>query len=194
MPKLPYLFPFLFLLILSLTAPATNPAFATGDPNEPIVRQYIELINAKDWNGIPALWIKRQRETLAPFFNDKRNNQRKAGLFNIKQAALVSSRPIPYEYGSQFLPSFIDSLPDPQISYVAAYYQVHREDKYHLNGVNYFFIVTANENGNRRIALTPHVPTDQLISDGYGFGTPDEKSYRERRIKYVRNRGSKREP
>jgi hypothetical protein len=41
------------------------------------------------------------------------------------------------------------------------------------------------EDGMWKIALTPHVPVQSLINDGYGFGTDDEKTYTERRLKFI---------
>jgi hypothetical protein len=45
--------------------------------------------------------------------------------------------------------------------------------------------VTITEDGKRKIVLTPLVPVKSIISDGYGFGTLDEKTFDERRLKFV---------
>jgi hypothetical protein len=119
-------------------------------------------------------------------FSTTSKKEHKVGLFNIKIAHLVASKQIPYEYGKIYLPTrYIESFIAPQIFYVAVDYEVFREDKYHINGVNYFFIVTVVEDGKRKIVITPLVPIKSMISDGYGFGTLDEKTFDERRLKFV---------
>ncbi|MGO4106255.1 hypothetical protein [Paenibacillus sp. YAF4_2] len=177
---------FSLFLILMLNILTANSAYAKDMSTEYIVDKYINSINAKDWSCILDLWVKGQRDTLFYFFNNKQNKEHKLGLFNIKKAHLVASKQIPYEYGKIYIPArYIESFTAPQISYVAVNYEVYREDIYHINGVNYFFIVTVLEGGKRKIALTPLVPVNQIISDGYGFGTTEEKTFDERRIKFV---------
>ncbi|SED11835.1 hypothetical protein [Paenibacillus sp. GP183] len=177
---------FSLLLLLSLNMFTANLVYAKDASAEKLVTSYIKSINEKNWSDIPGLWVKGQRDELIDFFNNKQNKKQMVGIFNIKKAHLVASKQIPYEYGQIYLPSrYIESFNAPQIFYVAVDFKVYKEDKYHINGVNYFFIVTAIEDGKRKIVLTPLVPVKSLISDGYGFGTLDEKTFDERRLKFV---------
>lgn len=174
------------LLLLWLNMLTANLAFARDGLDENLVTIYINSINEKKWSDIPDLWVKGQREILINFLNNKQNKNQKVGLFNINKARIVASKQISYEYGKIYIPTrYIETFIDPQIFYVAVNYEVFREDKYHINGVNYFFIITVLEGRKRKIVLTPHVPVNQIIRDGYGYGTADEKTFYERRIKYV---------
>ncbi|SEO95278.1 hypothetical protein [Paenibacillus sp. OV219] len=175
----------LFFFLLLLNAQSTPFAYANVEPNQNVVRSYIELIDKREWSGIPPLWVKNQSELLINFFTNEQNRNNRLGLFNIENAKLVALKQIPYDYGKNDMPTrYIEYFTAPEIYYVAVDYNVYREDKYHINGVNYFFIVTVLEDGKRKIALTPHVPVNQIISDGYGFGTADERTFFERRTKY----------
>ncbi|WP_169089607.1 hypothetical protein [Paenibacillus sp. PL91] len=163
-----------------------NLAFASDELDENLVTIYINSINEKKWPDIPDLWVKDQHVLIINFLNNKQNKNQKVGLFNINKAHIVSSKQIPYEYGKIYIPTrYIETFIEPQIYYVAVNYEVFREDKYHINGVNCFFIVTEMEGRKRKIVLTLHVPVNQIIRDGYGYGTADEKTYSERKIKYV---------
>ncbi|MET3849094.1 hypothetical protein [Paenibacillus sp. OAE614] len=51
-----------------------------------------------------------------------------------------------------------------------------------MDSLNYFLIVTVLEESKRKIILVPFVPIRSIIADGYGFGTPDEKNFDERRL------------
>jgi hypothetical protein len=101
-----------------------------------------------------------------------------------KEAHLIAYKQIPYEYSRIYLPAYIESQSSPQVFYAVSY-KVYKEDKYHINGLNYFFIVTVLEESKRKIILAPHVSVRSIIADGYGFGTPDEKTFDERRLKFV---------
>jgi hypothetical protein len=175
-----------FFLLLLLNLLTTDIAYAKDVSVENVVTIYINSINDKKWSAIPDLWVSGQRGEFIAFFNNKLNKEQRIGVYNIKKAHLVALKQIPYDYGRIYLPTrYIESFGSPQIFYVAVDYKVFHEDKYHLNGVNYFFIVTVSEGGNRKLALTPHVPVNQIIRDGFGFGTSDEKTFDKRRIKFV---------
>ncbi|MEC0094391.1 hypothetical protein [Paenibacillus macquariensis] len=91
-----------------------------------------------------------------------------------------------FEYGKQFLPMrYVEKFTSPRLYYVAIDYSVYREDKFHINGVNYFLICVALEDNQWKIVLTPHVPVKSLIADGYGFGRDVERTFDDRRIKFI---------
>lgn len=62
---------------------------------------------------------------------------------------------------------------------------MHSQNEFFINGVNYFLIAMVLEDGEWKIAMTPHAPVRSIIDDGYGFGTEDEKTYDERRLKFI---------
>ncbi|MFD0616968.1 hypothetical protein ACFQZR_05790 [Paenibacillus sp. GCM10027629] len=132
------------------------------------------------------MWVKEERDTLRGFINNSENQKNKLGLFNINKALLAAWKELPIEYGKHFLPMrYIEKFINPRVFYVAVDYTVYREDKYHINGVNYFLISVALEDNQWKIVLTPHIPVKSIITDGYGFGRDDEKTFDERRIKFV---------
>jgi hypothetical protein len=63
-------------------------------------------------------------------------------------------------------------------------YKVHKQNKYFINGVNYFFIVLVLQDRQWKIVFTPLVPVSSIIDDGYGFGTEDEKTFDKRRLSF----------
>lgn len=62
-----------------------------------------------------------------------------------------------------------------QVYYVAARYEVKKENPYQLNGMNYFMQVFIQQGGEWRIAESIVAPTDQIVANGDGFGTETRK-------------------
>ncbi|WP_052947961.1 hypothetical protein [Aneurinibacillus tyrosinisolvens] len=172
---------FLFITTISVQA-QENPAFA-------VVRKYIDTLNQHNWNTIPQLWVKERRKDLADQINSKENQEKKLGFFNIKKAKLVAWKELPPEFGQIYIPPhYVDKFEGMRYFYVAVDYEVHKQNKRRINGLNYFIIVVAKENGEWKIALTPGPPVTHIIHAGYGFGTDDEKTYDERRAMFFHNR------
>ncbi|WP_052947339.1 hypothetical protein [Aneurinibacillus tyrosinisolvens] len=151
-----------------------------------VVKKYIDTLNQHNWSAIPQLWVKERRKDLAQQINDKEYQEKKLGFLNIKKAKLVAWRELPSQYGQIYIPShYIGKFEDMKIFYITVDYQVHKQNKRGINGLNYFIIVVAKENGKWKIALTPGPPVTSIIHAGYGFGTDDEKTYEERRAKAI---------
>lgn len=162
------------------------PVQAQKDSSLDVVKKYIEHLNHNNWSAIPDLWVKDQKEDLIDFIKNKENQINKIGLFNIKTAKLVKSKEPPYKYAENYLPiRYMQKFKNPKVFYVGVDYNVHKEDQFHINGINYFFVVVALENSKWKIVLTPHVPVTSIINDGYGFGTDDEKTFDKRRQKFL---------
>ncbi|MFF2448254.1 hypothetical protein ACFVSW_14235 [Neobacillus sp. NPDC058068] len=152
---------------------------------EKVIKNYIADLNESQWENASSWWVEEQQLELLDFIAEKENQKYKHGLLNIEEAELVRWRELPYEYGKQFLPSrYIEKFTNPRVFYVGVNYIVHIQNSFFINGVNYFFIVMVLEDGEWKIVLTPHVPVRSIIYDGYGFGTEDEKTFDERRIKF----------
>jgi len=153
--------------------------------NEPfnVVKQYINDIDKHKWYAIPNLWVKDSE--LLGFIQSKHNQKYKYGLFGRQRAKLKLWKELPYSYASQYLPSvYIEKYKNPKVFYVGVDYKVYKENEYQLNGVNYIFITTVLENGKWKIVTETLPPINSLINDGYGFGTVDEKTFDERRMRY----------
>jgi hypothetical protein len=79
----------------------------------------------------------------------------------------------------------MEKFDKPRVFYVGIDYKVHSQNKYFIDGINYFIIAMVLEKGKWKIALTPHVPVGSIIFVGYGFGTEDEMTFDERRERFL---------
>lgn len=174
------------ILLLCLSSFVTFPIQAQRDAAFAEVEKFIENLNQHNWSVIPNLWVKDRHAEFVEMISNKENLEKKIGFFNVKSAKLVAWKELPYEYGSNFVSTYIlDRYKNIRVFYVAVDYEVHRQDKFRINGVNYFLVVVAKDDNEWKIALTPIVPVKSLITDGYGFGTDEEKTYDERRLQFV---------
>ncbi|MBT2695155.1 DUF4829 domain-containing protein [Bacillus sp. ISL-55] len=150
-----------------------------------VIKNYFYYLNKSQWEVAVSRWDKDSRKDLLDFIADKENQMFKRGLLNIKEAHLVMWKELPYEYGKQFLSyRYKEKFKSPKVYYVGVNYKVYSQNKYFIDGVNYFVIAMVLEDGKWKIALTLLVPVSSIISDGYGFGTKDEKTYDERRMQF----------
>jgi len=150
-----------------------------------VIRCYYNDINEGRWSNVDKWYVKEQAKEMKSFIADKENQEQKLGLLNIRKARLLKWKEIPYDYADNYLPSrYMEQFGNKKAFYVAVDYQVYHEDEYHINGVNYIFVVLALEDNNWKIVTDQLVPVNSIISDGYGFGTEDEKIFDERRIKF----------
>jgi hypothetical protein len=157
------------------------------EPTAPInvIKYYIHDLNNNQWENAISWWNKDNRQELLDFIANKENQAHRRGLLNIKKANLVRWKELPYEYGKQFLPDrYIEKFNNPKVYYVGVNYKVHSQNQYFIDGVNYFLIAMVLEDGQWKIALILQVPVKSIISEGYSFGTEDEKTYDERRLKF----------
>lgn len=146
---------------------------------------YFKDINESRWTNVAKWYVKEEANEMKYFMDDKENQERKLGLFNIRKARLLDCKELPYDYAENYLPNrYMEHYGNKKVFYVAVDYKVYHENEYHINGVNYFLVVLVLEDNNWRIALTPLVPVNSIIFDGYGFGTKDEKTFDERRLKF----------
>jgi hypothetical protein len=115
------------------------------------------------------------------------------GLFNIKLATIIGWKEIPDNIGINFvsrgfiLPMFDKQNRPIQVKfvYVAVNYKVKQENRYAINGTNYpLFAISKLANQDWKIAQMVIIPTLTMITIGFGFGTQDEKTFDERRLKY----------
>lgn len=144
------------------------PSQIVADSPFGVVKRYIENLNQNNWTEISKLWVKEHQ----------------IDFFDIKKAQLVRWKEVPYQYVRNFVPvSYMEKFQSPKAFYVAVDIKVDQETKHYINGINYFFIVVVREEGEWKIAIIPKPPIDSVIADGYGFGTNDEKTFDERRLK-----------
>lgn len=150
-----------------------------------VISNYFNDIDKSRWTNVDDWYIEEKENELKSFMADKENQERKLGILNIKNARLVMLKELPYDYAEKYLPNlYMEQFCNKKAFYVAVDYKVYQESEYHINGVNYFFVVLVVEDNKWRIALTPLVPVNSIIFDGYGFGTEDEKTFDDRRLKY----------
>lgn len=151
-----------------------------------VIHSYFNDLNENQWAKIHKWFVHGEANMLKSFLYDKENQQNKLGLLNIRKAQLEDWKSIPYHYAENYVPSkSIEQYRDRKVFYVAVDYQVYKENEFMINGVNYFFIVLVLEDHKWRIASTPIVPVKSIIFDGYGFGTEDEKTFDEIRMKFL---------
>ncbi|MDN4608689.1 DUF4829 domain-containing protein [Sporosarcina highlanderae] len=156
-----------------------------GSP-EQVIRSYFDDLNKKQLEKAISRWDKKTEKDLLDFIADRENQIQRLGLFNIEKASLVMWKELPFEYFQQFLPyHYMEKFKNIKVYYVGVDFEVYSQNEYFINGMNYFLIALVQEDGEWKIALSPHVPVRSIISDGYGFGTEDEKTYDERRLKYL---------
>lgn len=169
------------LFILFINAVQAEALSAIG-----VIQSFIDDIDKNKWSEIPNWWTNDQGKDLSDFMKNKENQKYKRGLFNIKQAKLVRWKELPYEYAKNYLPTrYMEKFENPRVFYVGVDYKVYKQNNFFINGINYFFIVVVLQEGEWKIALTPHIPVSSIIYDGYGFGTEDEKTFDDRRLKYI---------
>ncbi|MFT4417330.1 hypothetical protein ACLM5H_26280 [Fredinandcohnia humi] len=153
-----------------------------------VIEGYFNDINESRWSSVDKWYVNESAKEIKSFINNEENQEMKLGLLNIREARLVKLKELPYDYAENFLPNrYMEQYnnQNKKVFYVAVDYTVYHEDQYHINGVNYFFVVLVLEDNNWKIALTPHVPVNIIVSEGYGFGTKDEKTFDERRKKFT---------
>ncbi len=150
-----------------------------------VIAGYFNDINANRWTNVDKWYVKEEANEMKSFMDDEENQEKKLGLLNIRKARLIKWKELPYDYAENYLPNrYMDKYSIKRAFYVAVDYKVYHENEYHINGVNYFLVVLVLEDNNWKIALTPLVPVNSIIFDGYGFGTEDEKTFDERRLKF----------
>lgn len=157
-----------------------------------VVEEFIHYQNQQQWEKAVALWDQPHREKLQSFVNDRMNRQNGVGLYNIKKAKIVRWKELkptdaePYSYITEA---------NAKYYYLAVEQQVHREDKYHLNGINYYLVVVTQQDGSWKISQFSTAPVDLLVAQRIGFGTSDElemaKILKQRYVGNIVNRSGK---
>ncbi|MDG5787327.1 hypothetical protein QA612_07455 [Evansella sp. AB-P1] len=152
---------------------------------EKTISNYFQDVGEERWSEIGKWFVEDRKKDIEVFLSNEENEIRRRGFFNIKKAELVKSKELPNDYGKQFIPGhLIEGYDNLKFLYVAVDFDVHEQNEYHIDGMNYFLVITVLEEKEWKIALTPHVPVNTVIDDGYGFGDEEEKTYTERRLSY----------
>jgi hypothetical protein len=165
-----------FILLLSLSMGVSSlfilqtSTIQAADPYS-VVEEFIYYQNQQQWEKAIALWDEPHREKLQTFIHNRMNRQNGLGLYNIKKAKIVRWKELkpdvayPYSY-------IVDDR--AKYYYLAVEQQVHKEDKYNLNGLNYFLVVVTQKNGEWKISQFSTAPVDLFVAQRLGFGTSDE--------------------
>ncbi|MFC4812495.1 hypothetical protein [Paenibacillus sp. GCM10023250] len=183
------LVPLLLLGLAGQPAPA-EAHHAHHDAAGIVLHRYADYINQKNWPAFAGLWSAGQQPMWSSFFGSADNRKQHAGVLGVKRAKLVGYKEVPKELGLNFVGNgtgrYLEtSGAESRFFYAAFRYDVFRESQYRLNGMNYMLMVLVNENGHWRICHCSVAPTARFIESGYGFGTADERTYDERRQRFV---------
>lgn len=153
-----------------------------------VLAEEYKLINEKQWNKIPQLWTKDMSDILG-YLNCRRcESERPFGYFNINNVELINYKELPIEIAKPLLPLANQDLSIYQgikFYYVESKYNVKKESKFVLNGLNYNLVMLVVEDGKWKIKMKVIPPISAIVSQGYGFGTIDEKEFTRRRLQYA---------
>lgn len=174
MHKIIKLFLVVSLMIFSLSFQNTQVNAATNSPMSTI-ETLVKLINQESWQSIPELWVSDMKAGISPFFSSNENKQNHKGLFNIKKAKLLDWKELSYEEASPYTTVHDNA----RYFYFSIDNSVHKDDKYHMNGINYYLSALVQENGEWKIAQFSTAPVDIFVANKIGFSTEDEKKLAE---------------
>lgn len=159
------------MCVSSLLITSVSKAQAASSPFS-VMEDFIKYENQQEWSKIPALWDKVNEKSLKSFVSNRENKLNNIGLFNIKKAKIVRWKELNPNDARHY--SFVTNQ-SAKYYYVAVEYQVRKEDKYHLNGINYHLAVITQDNREWKISQFSTAPVDLFIEEDLDFGTPDEK-------------------
>lgn len=146
-----------------------------------------EYINAKKWSLYGELWSKESNDIIS-FLKEDKNKINHVGVFNIKEGKLLSIKHLPTKVTVSYIPEIVRYENKYEIStfYVETKYKVKKEDKYHLNGSNFFIFILVFEDKEWKILFKAIADTNRILADGWGFGISEEKTFYQRRMKYLK--------
>ncbi|WP_371932282.1 hypothetical protein [Bacillus sp. WLY-B-L8] len=154
-----------------------------ASPNQ-IVQKELEYISNHKPVLYSKLWIRSMQTSVLFHHNDRIHHQ--DTLYNIKHSSLVGIKQMSLTKASIYMPRVSQYVSkfgkeNVQVYYLAVQYDVKKENIYQMNGTNYFLQVFVREYGDWKIAESIVAPTDQILANGNGFGTDEEKNYSEKR-------------
>jgi len=130
------------------TSPSIGASFTEVEYKSAIevIRGYFNDINESRWTNVDKWYVKEEANEMKSFMVDKEKQEKKFGLLNIRKAQLLNWKEMPYEYAENYLPNrYMEQYENKKVFYVAVEYKVYQENEYHINGVNYFFVVLVLE-------------------------------------------------
>lgn len=137
---------------------------AAEDNSEKLVKSLIVDINEKDWDGFSKLWNSSEREYYDKYFADSLNKD------GVKQINSIKLEKIYKVYSEDASPCLlVDEYPILETSKKIDTYiisvdcDVEFENNYFYNGINYFLVAVAEENGLMKISQFNR-PSVQLIN------------------------------
>src|SRR5580765_4670846 len=145
----------------------------TGVTPESVVRDDINAQNAGDW-----ITYSNLRATASEEPESARLGRLSEISGNILSARLESLKPISFRSVRDLMGSLTygASLKDPQAFYVVVDYEVRLENKYICDGPNARLYLLDYVDNEWRIIQVSEPPIAELIKDGFGFGTEDERT------------------
>ncbi|EJQ55607.1 hypothetical protein A6279_02890 [Bacillus wiedmannii] len=149
-----------------------------------VVQKELQHISNKQPVLYSKLWIRSMQNAI--LFHHSDNLRHEDTISNVTKSSLIKVKQLPLQKASQYIPRLSQYISkfeaeNVQVYYVSARYEVKKENPYQLNGMNYFMQVFIQQGGEWRIAESIVAPTDQIVANGDGFGTKQEKEYGKRR-------------
>ncbi|MGG2064572.1 hypothetical protein [Bacillus sp. S14(2024)] len=149
-----------------------------------IVQKELQYISNNESVLYAQLWVRSMQNSVLFYHSDQIRHQ--DTLHNVKRSSLVNVKQISLTKASVYIPRVSQYVAkfgkeNVQVYYLAARYDVKKENPYQLNGMNYFLQVFVQEHGDWKVAESVVAPTDQIVTNGDGFGTDEEKNYSGRR-------------
>ncbi|MFX3625575.1 MAG: hypothetical protein ACE3JP_16455 [Ectobacillus sp.] len=145
-----------------------------------VVEKEMEYLSSDNTLAYTKLWVRAMQNEL--LFLHSPRSKGKETIYNVDKAELIEMKELPHAIASSYIPKLSRYISrfghdGVKVLYIAANYSVREENKYQLNGPNYFLQVLVKEYGNWRIAESKIAPTDLISAAGHGFGTKEEGEY-----------------
>ncbi|MEI4800482.1 hypothetical protein WAZ07_03905 [Bacillus sp. FJAT-51639] len=156
---------------------------SAASPNQ-IVQKELEYISNHKPVLYSKLWMRSMQTSVLFHHNDRIHHQ--DTLHNIKHSSLVDIKQMSLTKAAVYMPRVAQYVSkfgkeNVQVYYLAVQYDVKKENTYQMNGTNYFLQAFVREYGDWKIAESIVAPTGQIVTNGDGFGTDEEKDYSEKR-------------
>ena len=148
-----------------------------------VVQKELQHISNKQPVLYSKLWIRSMQNAI--LFHHSDNIRHEDTISNVTKSSLVKVKQLPLQKASQYIPRLSQYISkfeaeNVQVYYVAARYEVKRKSV-SIKWNELFYASVYSTRGEWRIAESIVAPTDQIVANGDGFGTKQEKEYGKRR-------------
>jgi hypothetical protein len=142
-----------------------------------VVKTYIDSIDKKRWNELLKLIPEDRKEFWAEFLSNKENEKNNLGVLNVTSAKIKEIKLIPEDGMKKIM-----SLEKYKLNYsniesylVGIDYRVKSENTHYFNGIRYEIFIVGWNNKNPYVLADLDAPLENIVPNGLGFNSPDEK-------------------